>query len=381
MIYLDNAATTKSKKAVVEAMLPYLSEDYGNPSSVYQMGNAAKAAITSARQKAASLLHVPATSIYFTSGGSESDNWVLQDCFHRALLHGEKHPHIITSSIEHPAILNTCHFLEELGAQVTYLPVDSNGFVNPEDVKTAIRPETVLISVMTANNEIGTIEPIQEIGEIAKEAGIPFHTDAVQAFGQIPLDLSKLPVDFLSASGHKIYGPKGVGLLYIREGLPVRSLIHGGGQERNRRAGTENVAGIVGFGKACELAEKTLAERMEEESELRDYLISRLLTEIPGTRLNGGRTKRLPNNVNIIFPGLRGESILISLDIMGIEASSGSACTAGSLDPSHVLLALGLSEEEARGELRLTLSDETTKEEIDTTVDALKKIVSRLRKS
>jgi cysteine desulfurase len=381
MIYLDNAATTKSKKEVVEAMLPYLSEDYGNPSSVYQMGNAAKAAITSARQKAASLLHVPATSIYFTSGGSESDNWVLQDCFHRALLHGEKHPHIITSSIEHPAILNTCHFLEELGAQVTYLPVDSNGFVNPEDVKTAIRPETVLISVMTANNEIGTIEPIQEIGEIAKEAGIPFHTDAVQAFGQIPLDLSKLPVDFLSASGHKIYGPKGVGLLYIREGLPVRSLIHGGGQERNRRAGTENVAGIVGFGKACELAEKTLAERMEEESELRDYLISRLLTEIPGTRLNGGRTKRLPNNVNIIFPGLRGESILISLDIMGIEASSGSACTAGSLDPSHVLLALGLSEEEARGELRLTLSDETTKEEIDTTVDALKKIVSRLRKS
>jgi cysteine desulfurase len=381
MIYLDNAATTKSKKEVVEAMLPYLSEDYGNPSSVYQMGNAAKAAITSARQKAASLLHVPATSIYFTSGGSESDNWVLQDCFHRALLHGEKHPHIITSSIEHPAILNTCHFLEELGAQVTYLPVDSNGFVNPEDVKTAIRPETVLISVMTANNEIGTIEPIQEIGEIAKEAGIPFHTDAVQAFGQIPLDLSKLPVDFLSASGHKIYGPKGVGLLYIREGLPVRSLIHGGGQERNRRAGTENVAGIVGFGKACELAEKTLAERMEEESELRDYLISRLLTEIPGTRLNGGRTKRLPNNVNVIFPGLRGESILISLDIMGIEASSGSACTAGSLDPSHVLLALGLSEEEARGELRLTLSDETTKEEIDTTVDALKKIVSRLRKS
>lgn len=381
MIYLDNAASTKPKKEVIEAMLPYLSEDYGNPSSVYQMGNAAKAAITNARQKAASLLHVPATSIYFTSGGSESDNWVLQDCFHRALLHGEKHPHIITSSIEHPAILNTCHFLEELGAQVTYLPVDSNGFVNPEDVKTAIRPETVLISVMTANNEIGTIEPIQEIGEIAKEAGIPFHTDAVQAFGQIPLDLSKLPVDFLSASGHKIYGPKGVGLLYIREGLPVRSLIHGGGQERNRRAGTENVAGIVGFGKACELAEKTLAERMEEESELRDYLISRLLTEIPGTRLNGDRTKRLPNNVNVIFPGLRGESILISLDIMGIEASSGSACTAGSLDPSHVLLALGLSEEEARGELRLTLSDETTKEEIDTTVDALKKIVSRLSKS
>lgn len=381
MIYLDNAATTRPKKEVIEAMLPYLSEDYGNPSSVYQMGNAAKAAITSARQKAASLLHVPATSIYFTSGGSESDNWVLQDCFHRALLHGEKHPHIITSSIEHPAILNTCHFLEELGAQVTYLPVDSNGFVNPEDVKTAIRPETVLISIMTANNEIGTIEPIHEVGEIAKEAGIPFHTDAVQAFGQIPMDLSELPVDFLSASGHKIYGPKGVGLLYIREGLSVRSLIHGGGQERNRRAGTENVAGIVGFGKACELAEKTLAERMEQESSLSDYLIERLLSEIPGTRLNGDSAKRLPNNVNVIFPGLRGESILISLDIMGIEASSGSACTAGSLDPSHVLLALGLSEEEARGELRLTLSDETTKEEIDTTVNALKKIVSRLSKS
>ncbi|MDD6666383.1 MAG: cysteine desulfurase family protein [Lachnospiraceae bacterium] len=381
MIYLDNAATTRPKKEVIEAMLPYLSEDYGNPSSVYQMGNAAKAAITSARQKAASLLHIPATSIYFTSGGSESDNWVLQDCFHRALLHGEKHPHIITSSIEHPAILNTCHFLEELGAQVTYLPVDSNGFVNPEDVKTAIRPETVLISIMTANNEIGTIEPIHEVGEIAKEAGIPFHTDAVQAFGQIPMDLSELPVDFLSASGHKIYGPKGVGLLYIREGLSVRSLIHGGGQERNRRAGTENVAGIVGFGKACELAEKTLAERMEQESSLSDYLIERLLSEIPGTRLNGDSAKRLPNNVNVIFPGLRGESILISLDIMGIEASSGSACTAGSLDPSHVLLALGLSEEEARGELRLTLSDETTKEEIDTTVNALKKIVSRLSKS
>lgn len=381
MIYLDNAATTRPKKEVIEAMLPYLSEDYGNPSSVYQMGNATKAAITSARQKAASLLHIPATSIYFTSGGSESDNWVLQDCFHRALLHGEKHPHIITSSIEHPAILNTCHFLEELGAQVTYLPVDSNGFVNPEDVKTAIRPETVLISIMTANNEIGTIEPIHEVGEIAKEAGIPFHTDAVQAFGQIPMDLSELPVDFLSASGHKIYGPKGVGLLYIREGLSVRSLIHGGGQERNRRAGTENVAGIVGFGKACELAEKTLAERMEQESSLSDYLIERLLSEIPGTRLNGDSAKRLPNNVNVIFPGLRGESILISLDIMGIEASSGSACTAGSLDPSHVLLALGLSEEEARGELRLTLSDETTKEEIDTTVNALKKIVSRLSKS
>jgi cysteine desulfurase len=380
MIYLDNAATTRPKAEVVQAMLPYLMEDYGNPSSVYQMGNAAKAAVSQARQKAADLLHVPATSIYFTSGGSESDNWVLMDCFHRALLQGQKHPHIITSSIEHPAVLKACHYLEELGAEVTYLPVDSYGLVDPKDLLSAIRPETILISIMAANNEIGTIEPIRELGRIAREHGILFHSDAVQAFGQIPLDLNELPVDFLSASGHKIYGPKGIGLLYIREGIPVRSLIHGGGQERNRRAGTENVPGIVGFGKACELAEKTLTERMEEETKLRDHLIHRLLSEIPGCRLNGDPKKRLPNNVNVIFPGIRGESILISLDMMGIEASSGSACTAGSLDPSHVLLALGLSEEEALGELRLTISDTTTKEEIDQCVDALKEIVHRLRK-
>ncbi|MEE3357822.1 MAG: cysteine desulfurase NifS [Lachnospiraceae bacterium] len=379
MIYMDNAATTMPKKEVVEAMMPYLTENYGNPSAIYQFANISKAAIAKARKEVADLIHVRPETIYFTSGGTESDNWVLQEAFHNAIRNGIKEPHIITSRIEHHAILHTCQSLRELGCQVTMLPVDHNGLVDPRAVRDAIQENTVLISIMAANNEIGTIEPITEIGEIAHGAGIPFHTDAVQAFGQIPMDVSKMPIDYLSASSHKIYGPKGVGFLYINEKQKTKALLHGGGQERNRRAGTENVAGIVGFGKACELAKNSLEDRMQRESNLRDYMTNRLLKEISDVHLNGDPIKRLPNNINLSFQGIEGESILIMLDMRGICASSGSACTAGSIDPSHVLIATGLSPEEARESIRLTISDTTTKDEVDQVVDALIEITGRLR--
>lgn len=375
-IYLDNAATTKVRKEVVDAMLPFFTENYGNASAIYSVGAKAKEALTLSREKVASLIGADPSEIYFTAGGSEADNWALKAT---AELLADKGKHIITSKIEHHAILHTCEYLESRGFEITYLDVDENGIVSPEAVEKAIRPDTILVSIMFANNEIGTIEPIKEIGEVVHKHGIYFHTDAVQAFGQVHIDVNEMNIDMLSASGHKLYGPKGIGMLYIRKGVKIRSFIHGGAQERKRRAGTENIPGIVGFGKACEIAKDTLDERIKKESELRDYLIGRLEKEIPYTKINGSRTHRLPNNVNACFRFIEGESMLIMLDGKGICGSSGSACTSGSLDPSHVLLAIGLPHEIAHGSLRLTLSYETTKEEVDYAVDELKKIIETLR--
>lgn len=375
-IYLDNAATTQVYPEVLKAMEPYFTEYYGNPSSIYSFAGESKKAVDEARQTIADFLHATSEEIYFTGGGSESDNWALKAT---AEAYKSKGKHIITSKIEHHAILHTCEYLEKQGFEVTYLDVDENGLVNPEEVEKAIRPDTILISVMFANNEIGTIEPIAEIGKIAKEHGVLFHTDAVQAFGHVPIDVEEMNIDMLSASGHKINGPKGIGLMYIRKGLKLGSFIHGGAQERHRRAGTHNVPGIVGFAKAVELASAHLEERIKYETELRDYYIHRVETEIPYAKLNGDRTSRLPNNTNFCFRFIEGESMLILLDQKGICASSGSACTSGSLDPSHVLLAIGLPHEIAHGSLRVTLSEKTTKEEIDYTVDELKKIIERLR--
>ena len=376
MIYLDNAATTRTAPEVVEAMLPYFSELYGNPSSIYSIAQKSKEAITKGREQIAAVLGTNPENIYFTAGGSESDNWALKATFDAFKSKGN---HIITTKIEHHAILHTCEYLEKQGARITYLNVDKNGVVDLEELKAAITPETILISVMFANNEIGTIQPIKEIGKIAKEHNILFHTDAVQAFGQVPINVDELGVDMLSSSGHKINGPKGIGFLYIRKGVKIRSFVHGGAQERKRRAGTENVPGIVGYGKAAEMAASTMPERTAKEIELRDYMISRILKEIPLCRLNGDPVKRLPNNVNISFEFIEGESMLIMLDMNGICASSGSACTSGSLDPSHVLLAIGLPHEVAHGSLRLTLGADTTKEDIDFTVDKIKEIVAKLR--
>lgn len=376
MIYLDNAATTKTAPEVVEAMLPYFSENYGNPSTIYSLGSGAKKAVNQARRTIAAAIGAKQEEIYFTAGGSESDNWALK-CAAEA--YETKGKHIITTKIEHHAILHTCEYLEKKGFEVTYLGVDKDGLVDLEELKAAIRPDTILISVMFANNEIGAIEPIAEIGAIAREHGILFHTDAVQAFGQIPINVDELNVDMLSASGHKLNGPKGVGFLYIRSGLKLRSLIHGGAQERNRRAGTENVPGIVGLEAATTRALRIMEEKTAKETELRNYLIERIEKEIPYCRLNGHRTKRLPGNVNFSFLFIEGESVLIMLDMKGICASSGSACTSGSLDPSHVLLAIGLKHEEAHGSLRMTLSEENTKEELDFVVDNLKEIVQKLR--
>ena len=376
VIYLDNAATTKTRPEVVEAMLPYFTEKFGNPSSVYGFASQNKEAVTIAREQIAKALNAPTQDIYFTAGGSEADNWALKAA---AEAYRDKGNHIITTKIEHHAILHTCEYLEKNGCEVTYLDVDENGVVNLEQLKKAIKPTTILISVMYANNEIGTLQPIKEIGQIAKEHGVLFHTDAVQAFGQLPIDVAAENIDMLSASGHKLNGPKGIGFLYIKKGLKLRSLIHGGGQERKRRAGTENVPGIVGFGKAVELAVAGMDEKIKKETELRDYLIDRVLAEIPYVRLNGHRTLRLPNNANFSFQFIEGESLLIMLDMKGICASSGSACTSGSLDPSHVMIAIGLPHEIAHGSLRLTLSEETTKEEIDFTIDQLKAIVQNLR--
>ncbi len=375
-IYLDNAATTKTAPEVVEAMLPFFSERFGNPSSIYGLGSANKDVISRQRESIASALGAKPSEIYFTAGGSEADNWALKAT---AEAYSSKGRHIITSKIEHHAILHTCEYLEKQGFEVTYLDVDEDGIVRLDELKAAIRPDTILISVMYANNEIGTIEPVEEIGKIAKEHGILFHTDAVQAFGQVPIDVDALHIDMLSASGHKLNGPKGIGFLYIRKGVKIRSFIHGGAQERKRRAGTENVPGIVGLGTAVARAVRTMEERTAREKELRDYLIGRIEKEIPHCRLNGDREKRLPNNVNFSFRFIEGESLLIMLDGKGICASSGSACTSGSLDPSHVLLAIGLPHEIAHGSLRMTLNEEVTKEDLDYVVESLKEIVNRLR--
>lgn len=376
MIYLDNAATTKTAPEVVEAMLPYFSENYGNPSSIYTLGGTSKKAVNRAREIIAASLGAKTNEIYFTTGGTESDNWAIKSV---AEAYKDKGKHIVTSRIEHHAVLHTCEWLEKQGYEVTYVDVDENGIVKLDELKKAIRPDTILISVMFANNEIGTIEPIREIGEIAKENGILFHTDAVQAYGHIPINVDEYHIDMLSASGHKFNGPKGVGFLYIRTGLKLRNFIHGGQQERGRRGGTENVPGIVGIGAAAERAFANLEERQNKETQLRDYLIAQIQEKIPYCRLNGDAVKRLPNNVNFSFQFIEGESLLILLDMQGICASSGSACTSGSLDPSHVLLAIGLPHEIAHGSLRLSLSEENTKEEIDKTVEALSGIVERLR--
>lgn len=376
IIYLDNAATTRTKPEVAEAMLPYFTEYYGNPSSVYDFSSPAKQAILEAREMIAGSIGAQAREIYFTGCGTEADNWAIKAT---ADAYREKGNHIITSRIEHHAVLHTCEYLEKQGFEVTYLDVDENGVVKLEELKKAIRPTTILISVMFANNEIGTIQPIRQIGEIAKEHGILFHTDAVQAYGHLPINVDDFHIDMMSASGHKINGPKGIGFLYIRTGVKIRSFMHGGAQERKRRAGTENVPAIVGFGKAAQIAVSTMKERARHESELRDYLIERVMEEIPYTRVNGDRVNRLPNNVNFAFQFIEGESLLIMLDSKGICGSSGSACTSGSLDPSHVLLAIGLPHEIAHGSLRLTMSEENTKEEMDFVVDSIKEIVQRLR--
>jgi len=375
-IYLDNAATTRTRPEVVEAMLPYFTEYYGNPSSVYEFSTPVKQAVAKARETIAASIGAKANEIYFTAGGSEGDNWVIKAT---ADAYQSKGRHIITSKIEHHAVLHTCQYLEKHGFEVTYLDVDEYGVVKLDELKKAIRPDTILISIMFANNEIGTIEPVREIGQIAREHGILFHTDAVQAYCHVPINVDEYHIDMLTTSAHKINGPKGIGFTYIRTGIKIRSFIHGGAQERKRRAGTENVPGIVGFGRAVEIALETMEERTKKETELRDYLMDRVMKEVPYTRVNGHRTNRLPNNTNFAFQFIEGESLLILLDGKGICGSSGSACTSGSLDPSHVLLAIGLPHEIAHGSLRLTLSEENTREEMDYVVDSIKEIVQRLR--
>ncbi|TCO66293.1 cysteine desulfurase NifS [Caldanaerobacter subterraneus] len=375
-IYLDNAATTPVDKRVLEAMLPYYSDVFGNPSSLYSYGQEAKKAIEEAREKVAKALGADSDEIYFTSGGSESDNWALKGV---AYALKDKGNHIITTEIEHHAVLNTCRYLEKEGFKVTYLPVDEYGLVKPEDLKKAITDKTILVSIMFANNEIGTIEPIEELVKIAHEKNVYFHTDAVQAVGNVPIDVKKLDVDLLSLSAHKIYGPKGVGALYIKKGVKIHSLIQGGTQERNRRAGTENVPGIVGLGEAMELITKNLDSHINKLTFLRDKLINGILEKIPYARLNGHPTKRLPGNVNVSFEFIDGESLILNLDMAGICASSGSACTSGSLEPSHVLLAIGHSKELARGSLRLTIGKDNTEEDIDKVLEVLPQIIKRLR--
>ena len=376
LIYMDNAATTPVKPEVLDAMLPYFTEKFGNPSSIYSISSENKKAITDAREVIAKTINTTPENIYFTAGGSESDNWALKAT---ADAYASKGKHIITTKIEHHAILHTCEYLETKGFEITYLDVDENGLVKLDELTAAIRPDTILISVMFANNEIGTIEPIAEIGKIAHEHGVLFHTDAVQAYTQVPIDVEAMNIDMMSTSGHNINGPKGIGFLYIRKGVKIKSFIHGGAQERHRRAGTENVTGIIGLAKAAEIATANMKERTAEEIKVRDHLIERIEKEIPYAKLNGDRVKRLPNNVNFSFQFVEGESMLILLDSKGICASSGSACTSGSLDPSHVLLAIGLPHEIAHGSLRLTISDQITMEDADYVVDNLKEIVNHLR--
>lgn len=376
IIYMDNAATTPVKPEVLDTMLPYFTEKFGNPSSIYSISSQNKKDITTARETIAKAINTDTANIYFTAGGSESDNWALKAT---AEAYADKGRHIITSKIEHHAILHTCDYLEKRGYEITYIDVDENGIVDLKQLEEAIRPDTILISIMFANNEIGTIEPIAEIGKIAKEHGVLFHTDAVQAFTQVPIDVEEMNIDMLSVSGHKINGPKGIGFLYIRKGVKIRSFVHGGAQERSRRAGTENVPGIIGLAKATEIAVGNMKERTAKEIEVRNHIIERVMNEIPYTRLNGDRERRLPNNINFSFQFIEGESMLIMLDSFGICASSGSACTSGALDPSHVLLAIGLPHEIAHGSLRLTISEDTTMEDADFVVDKLKGIVERLR--
>ncbi len=376
LIYLDNAAKTRTAPEVVEAMLPYFSKNYGNPSSIYDFASKNKIAVDEQRERIAAALGAKPTEIYFTSGGTESDNWALKAT---AEAYRDKGKHIITSKIEHHAVLHTGQYLEKQGFEVTYLDVDEDGKIDPAELEAAIRPDTTLISIMYANNEIGTVEPVEEIGAIAHEHGVLFHTDAVQAFGKVPIDVDACNIDMLSASGHKFNGPKGIGFLYIRKGLKTKAFMHGGAQERKRRAGTENVPGIIGMGVATQRALDTMEESAAYERKIRDHLIDRILNEIDYCRLNGHRSDRLPNNVNISFQFIEGESMLIMLDGKGICASSGSACTSGSLDPSHVLLAIGLPHEIAHGSLRLTLSEETTMEDADYVVDSLKEIIPYLR--
>lgn len=376
LIYMDNAATTRVRREVIDAMIPYFEEQYGNPSSVYRFASESKKAVDNARDIIAKSINANAQDIYFTAGGTESDNWALKET---AQAYKTKGKHIITTKIEHHAILHTCESLEKQGYEVSYIDVDENGIVKLDELEKAIREDTILISVMYANNEIGTIQPVKEIGAIARKHNVLFHTDAVQAYGHIDIDVEEMNIDMLSASGHKINGPKGIGFLYIRKGLKLRSFIHGGAQERRRRAGTENVTGIVGFGKAVEIAMDNIKERTEKEIALRDRLISEILKKVPYTRLNGDRNKRLPNNVNLSFQFIEGESLLIMLDMKGICGSSGSACTSGSLDPSHVLLSIGLPHEIAHGSLRLTVSEDNTEEEVDYVIEAVAEIVEKLR--
>ena len=376
MIYLDNAATTRVSEGALEAMLPYFTEQYGNPSGIYEFATRNKKAINRAREEIAGVIDCDPAEIYFTSGGSEADNWALCKV---AELMREKGRHIITTKIEHHAILHTCEWLEKQGCRISYIGVDEQGMVKLDELERAITRDTVLISVMTANNEIGTIQPIMRIGQIARKHNIYFHTDAVQAVGHVPVSVRKCGIDLLSASGHKFNGPKGVGFLYVRNDIPLSSFIHGGGQERGRRAGTENVPGIVGMGQAIKEAARMMSQRAKQEQRLRDYFMNEVLRRIPYARVNGSRRNRLPNNVNSSFLFAEGNSILIMLDAKGICASSGSACTTGSTDPSHVLMALGLPEELAHGSIRFTLGQDTTKEEIDYVIDELEKIIAQLR--
>ncbi len=375
-IYMDNAATTPIKKEVLDAMMPYLTEEYGNASSIYSYGRSAKSALDDARECVANAIGAKANEIYFTACGSEADNWAIKGAAYALKSKGR---HIITSMVEHHAVLHTLEYLEKQGFEVTYLGVDEYGMVSLNELKNSIREDTILISIMFANNEIGTIMPIEEIGKIAKENKILFHTDAVQAVGHVPIDVNKMGIDMLSVSAHKIYGPKGVGALYVRNGVKIDNFMHGGAQERSRRAGTENVAGIVGFAKAIKLATDNIEESMERIGRLRDMMIKQISERIPYCRLNGHRTKRLCNNVNFSFEFIEGESLLLMLDMNGIAASSGSACTSGSLDPSHVLLSIGLKHEMAHGSLRFSLGDFNTEDEIKKVVDILEKIVQRLR--
>lgn len=376
LIYLDHAATTKVDPRVLQEMLPYFTENFGNPSAFYSIAREAKNVVEESREVIARAINADPAEIYFTAGGTESDNWAL---ISTAEAYASKGKHIITSTIEHHAILHTCKYLEKKGYEVTYVDVDEDGIIKLEELKAAIRPDTILISIMAANNEIGSLQPLKEIGELAKEHKVLFHTDAVQAFTQIPIDVKEMNIDMLSASGHKINGPKGIGILYMKKGIRAGAFIHGGAQERRKRAGTNNVPGIVGMGKAVEIAMAEQQERIAAKVALRDYLIEKMLKEIPYTKLNGHRELRLPNNTNFSFRFIEGEALLILLEQAGICGSSGSACTSGSLDPSHVLLAIGLPHEIAHGSLRLTLSEENTREEMDYVVEKLKTIVQRLR--
>ena len=375
-VYVDNSATTAISKPVLDAMMPYLTQGYGNASSIYSIGMDSARAILKARETVAKALGAKTSEIYFTSGGSEADNWAIKCAADVSAKKGKKH--IITTVFEHHAVLHTCEYLEKQGFEVTYIPVDEMGMVDPEDIRKAIREDTCLVSVMFANNEIGTIQPIAEIGAICREKKVWFHTDAVQAVGNVPIDVAAMNIDLLSLSGHKIHAPKGIGALYMRTGINLPNLIHGGAQERSKRAGTENVAGIVALAKAIEECTKDIPAKQERLSKMRDRIIAEL-TKVPESRLNGDPVKRLCGNVNISFRGIEGESLLLSLDLEGICASSGSACTSGSLDPSHVLLAIGLPHSTAHGSLRITLGEDNTDEDVDYIIEAVPRIVSKLR--